>query len=162
MFHLDLQSLCVFGISPAMKIRVTIILVTFLLSATIRAELPATHPLMHPNFRVVTWPSGVWMDGWLNINQVAAYILGSDDERSAARAALEKAGYGGKNGEHYLYCGEEDEPAVTDGLPFKTRRKQSSISTTKKSRRPPTFRPQLHFQKQFQQNSHGKEPRFGL
>ena len=122
-FHLDLQSLCVSGISPAMKIRAAITLVAFLFSfsATIRARLPATHPLMNSNFEVITWQSGSWIPGWLYIHEVAAYILGSDDERSTARAALERAGYGGKNGAHYLYCGEEDEPAVADGQPFKTR-----------------------------------------
>ena len=107
-----------------MKIRfaIALALAAFLFSATIRAELPATHPLRHQNLYVRTVPVSVTLPGGLNINEVAAYILGSDDERIAARAALERAGYGGLRGKHYLYCGGDDEPAVADGLAFKTRR----------------------------------------
>lgn len=61
------------------------------------------------------------MPGWLYIHEVIAYVLGTDEERLAARVLLELAGYDGPGAGHYLYCGGEDAPAVADGRVFKTR-----------------------------------------
>jgi hypothetical protein len=69
---------------------------------------------------VIDQPWGDWKDGWIYVHEVIAYIHGSEDERMAARAILEREGYGPK-GRHYLYCGERGKPAVADGQPFKTR-----------------------------------------
>ena len=108
-----------------------LILVALMLIApsTLHAELSASHPLRHSQLRVISQPTGLWQDGWIYIHDVAAYVLGSEDERIAAAAILEREGYGLK-GKHYLYCGEAGEPAVADGQPFKTR--EEALESLKK------------------------------
>jgi hypothetical protein len=101
-------------------VKALLLALVVLLPLAAQGELPTTHPLRHPKLVVMYQPSGKWDDGWIYVHEVAAYVLGSLDERAAARAILEREGYGPK-GHHYLFCGEAGKRAVADGQPFKTR-----------------------------------------
>jgi hypothetical protein len=59
-------------------------------------------------------------EGAIDLHELMGFVLGSEAERIAACAILEREGYGPR-GRHYLYCGDAGKPAVADGRAFATR-----------------------------------------
>ena len=77
-----------------MRIVLLFALTFILLNCKNNTTVPQSHPLKHPQFKIIAQPRGDWVDGWLYIHEVMDYIFKSKSEKIEALSKLSKIGYG--------------------------------------------------------------------
>ena len=95
------------------------LLFLLLSAASLPATLPEAHPLRHPKASVISQPLGILPKGGIHLNELIGYVLGSEDEATAARTLLQSSGYG-PTGTHYLWANNAKNRFIVDGHVFHT------------------------------------------
>jgi hypothetical protein len=103
-------------------------------SASMGRETNAsTHPLKHPEFKMVTAPQGTWNSHWMYPNAVMSYLLGRPREAALARRVLAECGLG-QGDKSYLFVARAGTPLAVNGNVFKTR--QQAVAFIRKEKIP--------------------------